>query len=196
MFNGNTSALFPYTKFPEEQVGHLYETAIQVIKDSLTKMETGYFDSFLGTDFVGRGYEFAGFVFFQGFSDMHEPNMKKEYEYNLFNLINDIRSDLHSIDPRVDPDTFPFVIGELGMHGILNATVCETTRKKVCSFRQSQWNMMNATKYPQFQGNVLVAPVAPCIVKEFAGHFHYSNRYDHYYCAGQSMASTLLKMMR
>ena len=54
-----------------------------------------------------RGYELAGFVWYQGWNDGCEPKTAvPEYEQNLVNLIKDVRKDLNA--PHL-----PVVIGEL-----------------------------------------------------------------------------------
>jgi hypothetical protein len=64
----------------------------------------------LKTDFPqydGRGYNFAGFVWYQGWNDGCDPQIAiPQYETNLVNLIRDVRKELNT--PHL-----PVVIGEL-----------------------------------------------------------------------------------
>jgi alpha-galactosidase len=61
-----------------------------------------------------RGYEFAGFVFFQGWNDMVDGSQREEkyakYTERLATLIEDVRKDLKA-------PNLPVVIGELGAGG-------------------------------------------------------------------------------
>lgn len=61
-----------------------------------------------------RGYEMAGFVWFQGWNDMVDGEQREEqyssYTQRLATLIGDVRNDL-------DAPELPVVIGELGANG-------------------------------------------------------------------------------
>lgn len=61
-----------------------------------------------------RGYELAGFVFFQGFNDMIDGSQREEkfasFTKRLAQMIKDLRKDLEAPD-------LPVVIGELGTGG-------------------------------------------------------------------------------
>ena len=56
-------------------------------------------------------YRIEGFVWFQGWNDMVSVAKVQEYEFNLANLIRDVRDDLDSPDMAV-------VIGGMGQIGI------------------------------------------------------------------------------
>lgn len=60
------------------------------------------------------GFELTGFVWFQGWNDMIDYQKVYEYEFNLANLIRDIRDDL-------DAPNMPFLVGGMGQKGV-NAT--------------------------------------------------------------------------
>ena len=82
-----------------------------------------------------RGYELAGFVFFQGWNDMVDGSQREEkfvnYTKRLAQLIKDVRKDLKA--PKL-----PVIIGELGAG-------------KPGDFQKAQ----EATaKLPEFEGNV------------------------------------------
>ena len=57
------------------------------------------------------GYRIEGFVWFQGWNDMISLPKVQEYEFNLANLIRDVRDDLDSPEMAV-------VIGGMGQYGI------------------------------------------------------------------------------
>ena len=83
-----------------------------------------------------RGYELAGFVFFQGWNDMVDGSQRAEkyarYTTRLAQLINDMRKDLKA-------EHLPVVIGELGANG------------KRGDFQAAQ---AAVAKRPEFEGNV------------------------------------------
>jgi len=86
-----------------------------------------------------RGYELAGFVFFQGWNDMVDGSQRGEkyatFTKRLAQLVKDVRKDLKA--PKL-----PVVIGELGAGG------------KRGDFQKAQ---EAATKLPEFKGNVAFA---------------------------------------
>ena len=58
-------------------------------------------------DYAGRGYEIAGFVWFQGWNDMFDKAAVADYESNLAHLIRDVRKHFNSA-------RLPVVVGETG----------------------------------------------------------------------------------
>jgi hypothetical protein len=73
---------------------------------NLTNLVPGYEPS--------MGYRIEGFVWFQGWNDMISLPKVQEYEFNLANLIRDVRDDLDSPEMAV-------VVGGMGQKGV-NAT--------------------------------------------------------------------------
>ena len=80
-----------------------------------------------------RGYELAGFVWFQGFNDLvdgwsypnqNQPGGYDEYSQLLANLIRDVRKDLSA--PQM-----PFVIGVMGIDGM------KDVKPSMAHFRQA-----------------------------------------------------------
>ena len=101
-----------------------------------------------------RGYELAGFVWFQGFNDYVSgstyPDQMKLGGYDLYgellgHLIRDVRKDLSA-------PTMPFVIGVMGIGG-------EKEGKKApqMHFRQAQ---VAPLALPEFKGNVIAVQTA------------------------------------
>jgi alpha-galactosidase len=92
--------------------------------------------------YEGQGYELAGFVWFQGWNDMINPEYTAAYTENMVNFIRDVRKDLKSPE-------LPFVIGVLGVDGT------EDTRPNPGrdKFKQAQ---AAAGERDEFQGNVAV----------------------------------------
>ncbi len=88
----------PYGKAYREMIAHV----IEVLSDL-----KHYFPEYDGK----RGYELAGFVWFQGWNDMVDGRQRAEkyvnYTQRLAQLIKDVRKDLKAPD-------LPVVIGELG----------------------------------------------------------------------------------
>jgi hypothetical protein len=82
-------------------VGPCYTKMLAEVREALENLKK----DFPGYD--GKGYELAGFVWYQGWNDGCDPKKAvPEYEKNLVNLIKDVRKDL-------DAPHLPVVIGEL-----------------------------------------------------------------------------------
>ena len=88
---------------------------------------------------AGRDYELAGFVWFQGWNDMIDPDATAEYTANLAHLIRDVRKDLKS--PKL-----PFVVGQMGVDG-------KRAGAGVKKFAAAQAAVLDV---PAFKGNVAV----------------------------------------
>jgi hypothetical protein len=83
------------------QVGPYYKRMLAEIRKALADLQTDF------PGYGGRGYELAGFVWYQGWNDGVDPkNAVPQYEQNLVNLIKDVRQDLKT-------PNLPVVIGEL-----------------------------------------------------------------------------------
>ncbi len=95
-----------------------------------------------------RGYEVAGFVWFQGFNDIINHTVYHDgyglYSKLLAQFIRDVRKDLSA--PKM-----PFVIGVMGLGGL-------KAGDEQLSFRQA---MAAPALLPEFQGNVVAVQTAP-----------------------------------
>lgn len=131
------------------------------------------------------GYTVAGFVWFQGWNDMLNWDTTREYESNLAHFIRDVRLEFNT-------PALPFVIGELGMHGLHpNGRAAD----RIQFFRQAQ---RNTTLQPEFQNNTLFVRTAPYMkfnVTTYNGGFHYNGRADTYYRIGQAMGRGMLQFL-
>lgn len=88
-------------------------------------------------DYAGQGYEFAGFIWFQGWNDMINADHTAEYPANLTHFIKDIRKDLKA--PKL-----PFVIGQMGVDGV-------KAGGNVKKFKATQAAVLDVA---EFKGNV------------------------------------------
>ncbi|MBN2271420.1 MAG: hypothetical protein JXN61_12450 [Sedimentisphaerales bacterium] len=112
------------------QYGLAYRDTVRHVNEVLANLKK-YFPKYDEK----RGYELAGFVFFQGWNDMVDGAQRAEkyvnYTKRLAQLIKDIRKDLNA-------PNLPVVIGELGA----------AERGEFQAAQQA------ATALPEFQGNV------------------------------------------
>ncbi len=85
------------------EVGPYYKQMLDEIQQGLTAMQAEF-------PKLGKNYELAGFVWFQGWNDMFDKDALAQYETNLVNLVTDVRKSLGA-------EQLPVVIGETGNMG-------------------------------------------------------------------------------
>ena len=84
-----------------EGFGHYYRLMMTSVDETLGKLET------YAPKHKSKGYEIAGFVWFQGFNDKFSDHSTSTYQENMAHFIRDVRKDLKL--PKL-----PFVIGAMG----------------------------------------------------------------------------------
>lgn len=94
----------------------------------------------------GTGYEVAGLVWFQGYSDMKNP----AYGELLAQMIRDFRA-------KVKTPKMPFVCGTLGMSGFKNSAFANDVNA----------GMLAVSKMPEFAGTVGLVNTCPFYPQEF-----------------------------
>ena len=137
--------------------GHYYRLMIDHVKTVLADVER------IDPDYdPARGYELAGFVWFQGWNDMVDrgvyphrdrPGGYDEYSELLAQLIRDVRRDLAAPD-------MPFVIGVMGVGGPVELYAPDQQRYKEIhrNFRDA---MAAPADLPEFEDTVVAVPTAP-----------------------------------
>ncbi len=128
------------------ETGPAYTQMLEIVRDALKNLGQNF------PAYDGKGYELAGFVWFQGWNDLIDKKKVAEYEANMVNLIKDLRRDLGV--PKL-----PVVIGEIGVNGEEEAA----KNPSMAALRQAQ---AAAAKKPEFEGTVLSVPTAPYWDKE------------------------------
>src|SRR4051812_11421069 len=88
--------------------------------------------------YQGQGFEIAGFVWFQGWHDLVNPQYNLDHTELLAHFIRDVRADFKSPE-------LPFVIGQLGINGGSEPGTREA------DFRAAQ---AAVAQIPRFAGNV------------------------------------------
>ncbi len=106
----------------KREIGKYYRLMISDIKETLAK---------IGKIIPGakrRGYELAGFAWFQGWNDYCQnrnfPGITQSYTGNLAAMLKDLRKDLKA-------PNLPIVIGEMGVDGL-------DAKKPMLEFREAQ----------------------------------------------------------
>jgi len=91
-------------------------------------------------NYHGQGYEIAGFVWWQGHKDHFSPVYADRYEFNLANLIQQLRQDYHAPQAK-------FVLATIGFGGWKMTGLAKT-------IAEAQLAVGDAKKHPEFAGNV------------------------------------------
>ena len=164
-----------HAKSDSVQPGWSYRDMMMDIHDTLQNL-SNYVPSYNES----LGYEFAGFVWFQGWNDMLYAKRVMEYGKNLANLIRDVRRDLDAPD-------LPFVVGELGMHGM------QTYNVRVLWTRVQE---LSVTLMDEFRNTSLFVRTAPFVDKSddnaYDGEYHYYGRADTFFHIGQAFGRSIL----
>ena len=124
-----------YRKQVVDRYGHFYRLMITEIKTTLSEIKTRF------PQYDGRGYEIAGFVWFQGWNDMYGP-FPPQYAKNMENLIRDVRKDLKA-------PNLPVVVGLMGQNGFKEA------QGNMAIVKAAQASMNDVA---DFKGNVKAIP--------------------------------------
>jgi alpha-galactosidase len=137
-----------------EKTGHFYRLMVTHVKHVLGDIKRVY------PDYVGQGYELAGFAWFQGWNDMvasdvypdrGKPGGYAAYSECMAHFIRDVRKDLAAPEMK-------FVIGVMGTGGPLDQYVSQRYVPIHGGFREA---MAAPAALPEFQGNVTAVETAP-----------------------------------
>ena len=154
--------------------GYYYQEMMTSVSNALANL-SAHFPDYNTTN----GYVIAGFGWHQGWNDRVNQGHNDEYESNMTNFINDVRSDLGVPD-------LPFVIATTGMSG------WDETHPRALSLMAAQLAMTNFTKYPAFEGNVAVVDTRDfwrdSAVSPANQSYHWNRNAETYCLIGQSMA--------
>ena len=118
----------------KDMYGKYYREMMKEISTTLQELKTRF------PEYRGQGYEFAGFVWFQGWNDMFNPDFLANYGRHMANFIRDVRKDLKA-------PNLPFVIGQMGQNGPDGASA------KMQNIKDAQASI---EAIPEFKGNVKV----------------------------------------
>lgn len=172
--------------------GKYYRLMIEEINVTLAELKTRF------PQYKGQGYEIAGFVWFQGWNDMFDPDFRTNYGKHMANFIRDVRKDLNAPD-------LPFVIGQMGQNGP------DDTGDNMRMIKDAQASMATI---PEFEGNVKVVKTdvfwdrkAAVLVKKWRDHidewnkvgsdygYHYLGSAITYSKIGRAFGEAMLELM-
>ena len=160
-------------------VGPYYESMIANVKATLSNV-TGYFPHE-----AGRPVKLSGFAWHQGWNDGCDLNMTAEYEYNLANLIRDIRLDL-------DVPDLPVSIGASGMAGY------EPGRR--ADIVSAQMAVSDPNEYPEFDGTVATVDTRPYCRDPYPASpsdlgYHWNNNAEAYWLVGKGIGQAMVELV-
>ena len=160
--------------------GKQYDDCFRAAHDVLDNFDSKF------PHWKGRGYEIAGFVWWQGHKDGGEPYASR-YEQNLVNFIRTLRTEFDS------PKT-PFVIATIGFGG----WKMEGPHKTVAD-AQLAVSGDNGT-YPEFRNNVLTVETRDywreADVSPKNQGFHYNQNAETYMLVGEALGKGMLKLLK
>jgi hypothetical protein len=159
------------------KIGPYYTKMLAEVRLAIAHLKTDF------PSYHDRGYEMAGFVWYQGWNDGVDPkNAVPEYEQNLVNLIKDLRNDLKA--PKL-----PVVIGELTGPWVQAPEEWATLRKAQAA----------AAARPEFKGTVLFVEthdfVRPADKSPNPGHGHHEfGNAETYFLVGDALGRGMNKL--
>lgn len=160
-------------------VGPYYTGMLSRVNETLGNLAT-YFPAY-----TGGGYEIAGFAWHQGWNDRSNAAFTAEYEANLTNLIQDLRTDLAV-------PNLPVVIGNTGMSNADSST-------NGLALVVAQNNVGDPAKHPEFAGTVTTVDTRPFDFGELLGAannqaYHWNFNAESYFNIGESMGKAMMAM--
>ena len=135
--------------------------------------------------FAGRGFEIAGFVWWQGHKDQGNAVHAKRYEQNLVHLIKTLRKEFQA------PGA-PFVVATIGFGG-------RTMAGNALTVANAQLNVSGERgNYPEFQGNVKTVETRDywrdASISPREQGFHYNQNAETYMLVGEAMGKGMIEL--
>jgi|TARA_B110000037_G_C17128096_1_gene509392 hypothetical protein len=130
---------------------------------------------------VGK-YEFAGFIWMQGWNDMISKEATAEYEANLVNFAKDVRAEFKS-------PGLPFIVGELGNSGPAKVG------SGMAAFRKAQKDGTAKIKNAVFVPTSQHARPADLSPNRRHGHHWFGNA-ESYFLVGDSLGKATLEIIK
>ena len=160
-------------------VGPYYSLMLAQVREALANLKQEF------PSYDGRGYELAGFVWYQGWNDGCDPeHAVVEYEQNLVHLIHDVRKELGV--PKL-----PFVVGELTGPWVDAPDAWASLRKA----------QAGATRREEFRGNVLFVETHDFVRRPEDspnpghGHHEFGNA-ETYLLVGEALGQGMVSLLR
>ena len=128
-----------------------------------------------------KGYEIAGFLWWQGDRDSRSEALSSRYEKNLVHLINTLRKDFNAPNAK-------FVTASLGQ----SKKGATDGGGKILD---AMLSVANAEKYPKFKGNVAAVYTHPLSMGSSSGG-HYGGNAKTYMNVGLAMGKAMVELLK
>ena len=129
-----------------------------------------------------KGYEVAGFFFWQGDKDRYNAAHAANYEKNLVNLIKALRKDFNAPNAK-------FVVATLSQ---TDKNTAKGNEKLILEAQLAVDG--NSGKYPEFKGNVATVYSHP-FCHGGASNSHYGGNAETYMDIGEAMGKAMIQLM-
>jgi alpha-galactosidase len=169
--------------------GKQYDECFNAAKEVLANFDKEF------PHWAGRGYEIAGFVWWQGHKDGGEQAIgsaglaAQRYEQNLVTLINTLRNEF-------DAPKAPFVVATVGFGG---GATWEPGSSADTIFN-AQMNVGDPAKHPEFAGTVKSVDIRPFFRPPEASPrnqgFHYNGNAETYMLVGEGMGKAMIRLKK
>jgi len=134
-----------------------------------------------------KGYEIAGFFWWQGDKDRYRKAHAERYELNLVNLIKSLRKDF-------DAPHAKFVCATLGQTK-KDAALTNERRQNEKLIMDAKFAVDGTSgKYPEFKGNVAAVYTHP-FSNGGSSNGHYSRHAETYMDVGEAMGKAMLELL-
>lgn len=164
----------------DREVGAFYRQMMTLVRDHLKNFESDF------PELKGCKAEIVGFGWHQGWNDGCSKEMTAEYEQNMANFINDVRTELGVAD-------LPFVIANTGQNGA-------GTKGTFADLCLAQMNIGDVKKHPEFRGTVTAIDTRPFKATEARSPsgfgYHWNHSGETHYKIGQSMGQEMIKLIK
>ena len=157
------------------ETGKYYGLMLEEIETALSHMQEDF------PHLQGHHPEISGFVWLQGWNDMIDQQARAEYDRNLQNLANDLRSTLKS--PRL-----PIVVGELGNGGEAKPD------SSMQQFRDQQRKGTKAISAARFVPTAQFARPAELSPNTGHGHHWFGNA-ESYFLIGDALGKAMVSLL-
>lgn len=159
--------------------GKQYDDCFQAVHKVLDNFDKEF------PQFAGRGFEIAGFVWWQGHKDQGNSVHTKRYEQNLVHLIKTLRKEFQAT-------AAPFVVATIGFDG-------HTMTGNALAVANAQLNVSgDRGKYPEFEGNVKTVETRDywrdASVSPREQGFHYNQNAETYMLVGEAMGKGMIEL--
>lgn len=155
------------------KAGVQYDGDVARAKDVLKDIGKYYPDA--------KGYEVAGFLWWQGDKDRYNAGHASKYEKNLNNLIAALRKDF-------DAPKAKFVCATLGQ------TSKENAKGNEKMILEAMFAISDANKYPALKGDVATVYTNP-ISQGSSSNAHYGGNAKTYMNVGEAMGKAMVKLL-